>query len=88
MKVASSQENLVKYETSNNILGLDEKQNITSSKLNELNQQLTLTPEDNGVSKEAAYRQTQTGGVESIPAMASSDIILHLKEQEADLKNR
>ncbi len=87
MKVASSQENLVKYETSNNILGLDEKQNITTSKLNELNQQLTLAQSDR-IQKEAAYRQTQTGGVESIPAMASSDIILHLKEQEADLKNR
>jgi polysaccharide biosynthesis transport protein len=87
MKVASSQENLVKYETSNNILGLDEKQNIVTSKLNELNQQLTLSQSDR-IQKEAAYRQTQSGGVESIPAMASSDIILHLKQQEADLKNQ
>ena len=87
MKVASSQENLVKYETSNNILGLDEKQNITTAKLNELNQQLTLAQSDR-IQKEAAYKQTRAGGVESIPAMASSDIILHLKEQEADLKNQ
>jgi polysaccharide biosynthesis transport protein len=87
MKVASSQENLVKYETDNNILGLDEKQNITTSKLNELNQQLTLAQSDR-IQKEAAFRQTQTGGVESIPAMASSEIILHLKQQQADLKNQ
>ncbi|MGB8888949.1 MAG: polysaccharide biosynthesis tyrosine autokinase [Candidatus Korobacteraceae bacterium] len=87
MKVASSQEMLVKYETDNNILGLDEKQNITTSKLNELNQQLTLAQSDR-IQKEAAYRQTQSGGVESIPAMASSEIILHLKQQQADLKNQ
>ncbi len=87
MKVASSQENLVKYQTSNNILGLDEKQNITTSKLNELNQQLTLAQSER-IQKEAAYKQTQSGGVESIPAMASSEIILHLKQQEADLRNQ
>ncbi|MGC2108285.1 MAG: polysaccharide biosynthesis tyrosine autokinase [Candidatus Korobacteraceae bacterium] len=87
MKVASSQENLVKYETENNILGLDEKQNITTSKLNELNQQVTLAESDR-IQKEAAYRQTQTGGVESIPAMASSEIILQLKKQQAELKNQ
>ncbi len=87
MKVASSQESLVKYETSNNILGLDEKQNITTAKLNELNQQLTLAQSDR-IQKEAAYKQIQNGAVESIPAMANSEIILHLKEQEADLKNQ
>jgi capsular exopolysaccharide synthesis family protein len=87
MKVASSQENLVKYETSNNILGLDEKQNIITAKLNELNQQLTLAQSDR-IQKEAASKQTHTGGVESIPAMADSEIMEHLKEQEADLKNQ
>ena len=87
MKVATSQENLVKYQRDNNILGIDEKQNIVTSKLNELNQQLTLAQAER-IQKEAAYKQTQTGGIESIPAMADSDIIKHLKEQEADLRNQ
>ena len=41
LKVETSQEKLVRYEKDHNILGIDEKQNIVTSKLDELNKELT-----------------------------------------------
>ena len=42
MKVESSQEKLVQYQKEHDILGIDEKQNIITSKLDELNRELTM----------------------------------------------
>jgi len=42
MKVETSQEKLVRYQKEHEILGIDEKQNITTAKLDELNRALTL----------------------------------------------
>ena len=41
IKVETSQEKLVKYQKQHEILGIDEKQNIITSKLDELNKELT-----------------------------------------------
>ncbi len=41
MKVETSQEKLVRYQKEHEILGTDEKQNITTEKLDELNKEMT-----------------------------------------------
>ena len=41
IKVETSQEKLVQYQKQHEILGIDEKQNITTAKLDELNRELT-----------------------------------------------
>ena len=41
MKVETSQEKLVRYQKEHEILGIDEKQNIITQKLDELNKELT-----------------------------------------------
>ena len=41
IKVQTSQEKLVQYQKQHEILGIDEKQNIITSKLDELNKELT-----------------------------------------------
>ena len=46
MKVETSQEKLVKYQKEHEILGTDEKQNIITEKLGELNKQLTSAEAD------------------------------------------
>ncbi|MGC2184751.1 MAG: Wzz/FepE/Etk N-terminal domain-containing protein, partial [Terriglobales bacterium] len=46
MKVQTSQEKLVQYQKQHEILGIDEKQNITTSKLDELNKELTAAESD------------------------------------------
>src|SRR5205085_8916871 len=57
-KVEISQEKLVKYEREEGILGLDEKQNIITQRLDDLNKQLT-TAEGDRINKEAAFQQMQ-----------------------------
>ena len=42
MKVETSQEKLVRYQKEHEILGIDEKQNIITAKLDELNKELTV----------------------------------------------
>lgn len=55
LKTETAQEKLVRYQKEHGILGIDEKQNIITSKLDELNRQLTIAEGDR-IQKEASYR--------------------------------
>ncbi len=72
MKVETSQEKLVKYQKEHEILGIDEKQNITTSKLDELNRELT-SAESVRMEKESIYHLVQSGDSDSITAAATTD---------------
>jgi polysaccharide biosynthesis transport protein len=96
MKVETSQEKLVKYQKDHEILGIDEKQNITTAKLDELNREFTEA-QSARMDKESIYRLVQAGDSDSITAAAqvqnaakgsaaSSLLLEKLREQEADLK--
>ncbi len=96
IKVESSQEKLVKYQKEHEILGIDEKQNITTAKLDELNRELT-NAESARMEKESIYRLAQSGDSDAIAAAANPDsaakgsaanslLLEKLREQEADLK--
>ncbi len=92
MKVETSQEKLVQYQKEHEILGIDEKQNITTSKLDELNKELT-TAESSRMEKESIYRLVESGDPDSISAAANvgtptnsgSSLLQKLQEEEADL---
>ena len=60
MKVETSQEKLVRYQKEHEILGADEKQNITMEKLDELNKEL-IAAESERMNKEALYRLVESG---------------------------
>jgi succinoglycan biosynthesis transport protein ExoP len=96
MKVETSQEKLVKYQKDHQILGIDDKQNITTAKLDELNKELT-TAESERMQKESVYRLAQAGDTESATAVgagvsqdktseSTSALLEKLQEQNADLK--
>jgi exopolysaccharide transport family protein len=96
MKVETSQEKLVRYQKEHEILGIDEKQNITTEKLDELNKEMT-TAESDRMQKEAVYRQTQSNDPEAVAAAiiadtagggtgAGSVLLDKLREQQAGLK--
>src|SRR5271166_4799990 len=72
MKVETSQEKLVRYQKEHEILGTDEKQNITTEKLDELNEELTMAESDR-MQKEAIYRQTQSNDPEVVAAAIIAD---------------
>ncbi len=95
IKVETSQEKLVRYQKEHDILGIDEKQNIITSKLDELNKGLTGAESDR-MGKEALYRMVQAGDLESSAPGANGDggrvnsatssLLDKLREQEADLR--
>lgn len=97
MKVETSQEKLVQYQKEHQILGIDDKQNITTEKLDELNKQLT-DAESQRMEKEALYRLAESGDSESAASVAgaaaapgkssvaSSGLLDRLEGEKADLK--
>ncbi len=97
MKVETSQEKLVHYQKEHEILGIDDKQNITTAKLDELNKALT-TAESERMDKESIYRLVQSGDTETIASAANvldsagagstsqSGLLETLRAKAADLK--
>jgi polysaccharide biosynthesis transport protein len=97
MKVETSQEKLVRYQKEHEILGIDEKQNIITQKLDELNKELTAAESDRML-KEAVYRMSQNGDSAGAPSIAASDpsanatapgvssLLDKLHQQQAELK--
>jgi len=97
MKVETSQEKLVKYQKEHNILGIDEKQNITTQKLDELNKELTAA-ESERMEKESLYQLAASGDAESAASVAgaalgagkssatTSGLLDKLQSQKADLR--
>ena len=81
-KVQASQEKLADFQRENGILGVDDKQNIITQKLDELNRGLTGAQEDR-MAREALYRATAAGDPELVPGVSDSPIIKELKDQQA-----
>ncbi|MGA9415164.1 MAG: polysaccharide biosynthesis tyrosine autokinase [Terriglobales bacterium] len=95
MKVETSQEKLVRYQKEHEILGTDEKTNITTEKLDELNKEMTMAESDR-MQKEAVYRQTQSNDPVAVAAAivadngggntAGSVLLDKLREQQVGLR--
>src|SRR5580704_12371782 len=97
MQVETSQEKLVRYQKEHEILGIDEKQNITTVKLDELNKALTAA-ESERMDKESVYRLVQSGDADTIASAAgvldaagtgmqsASSLLEGLRGKEADVK--
>src|SRR5258708_12154615 len=71
MKVETSQEKLVRYQREHEILGIDEKQNITTQKLDELNKALTAA-ESERMDRESFYHLVESGDPDAITASAGN----------------
>src|SRR5579863_8843077 len=97
MKVETSQEKLVRYQKQHEILGTDEKQNITMEKLDELNKELT-SAESERMDKESLYRLVESGDPDAIASSAgglsdagsgtqsASQFLETLRGKQADIK--
>jgi capsular exopolysaccharide synthesis family protein len=94
MKVETSQEKLVRYQKEHEIFGADEKNNIITEKLDELNKEMTLAESDR-MQKESVYRQTLSDDpvavaaaiISSSPTGGSGSALLDkLREQEVGLR--
>ena len=87
LKVQTSEEKLVRYQKDHSILGVDEKQNIVTAKLTELNNELTVAQTDR-IQKESNYRLAVAGepaGLAKTSREGTSGLLEKLREKEADL---
>jgi capsular exopolysaccharide synthesis family protein len=90
LKVQTSEEKLVRYQKDHGILGVDEKQNIVTAKLDELNRELTAAQTDR-IQKESNNSLAANGITpeSSKPSReGASSMIERLREREAELNTQ
>lgn len=87
MKVEESQEKLVRYQREHGILGIDDKQNIITSKLDELNKELTSAEADR-IEKEALERMASSGDPDLVSNLDPASALTKLRSEAADLRRQ
>jgi capsular exopolysaccharide synthesis family protein len=87
LKVQTSEEKLVRYEKEKGILGIDEKQNIVTAKLDELNKELTAAQTDR-IQKESNYKLAQSGDPSVFAKLSPENLLERLQAEQADLENQ
>jgi polysaccharide biosynthesis transport protein len=87
LKVQTSEEKLVRYQKEKGIVGIDEKQNIVTSKLDELNKELTEAQADR-IQKESNYQLAQSGDPSAFAKLSSENLIEKLQAEQAELENQ
>ncbi len=87
LKVQTSEEKLVRYQKEHGIVGIDEKQNIVTAKLDELNKELTDAQTDR-IQKEANYKMAQTGDASAFAKLDTDSLLEKLRSQESELQSQ
>jgi succinoglycan biosynthesis transport protein ExoP len=84
IKVEQAEDARIAYERENQIWTIDEKNDISSQKLVDLNKLLTDAQTDR-INKEAVYQLVQAGNYEAIPAVRESNVIQDILKQQSTL---
>jgi capsular exopolysaccharide synthesis family protein len=84
-RVETSQEKLIRYQRENGMLGIDEKQNIITQKLDDLNKSLTEAQADR-ITKQAAYETARAGKFDEV--YEPNSLGASLFQQEANLRSQ
>ena len=84
MKMEESHEALVKYERDNQIFSLNEGQNVTLTKLGDLNKEVTEA-EAERIAKESQSQLVASRRLDDIPAVAQSPLIQDLEKRLSQL---
>lgn len=84
IKVEKAEDARISYERQNQIWTLDEKQNITTQRLGDINKELTDAQNDR-MKREAAFQLAQSGSLDALPAVHDSEVLkdLQVKRTEA-----
>lgn len=84
MKMEESHEALVKYERDNQIFSLNEGQNVTLTKLGDLNKEVTEA-EGERIAKESQSQLVASRRLDDLPAVAQSPLIQDLEKRLSQL---
>jgi len=85
IKMESSQVKLVQYQKEHAIVGADDKQNLTTEKLDELNKELTGAQADR-IQKESLYQIAMGGNPETLSAVLQDPILTALRQRQTELQ--
>jgi capsular exopolysaccharide synthesis family protein len=86
-RVERSEDARITYERNNQIWTIDEKQDVTTQKLADLNRELTGAQADR-IAKEAVYQSARLGNYNSIPAVRESVLIQDIIRQQSVLNGQ
>ena len=84
IRVEKAEDARLAYERENRIWTIDEKQNITTQKLADLNTELTQAQADR-MRKEASYRLAREGNVDGLPEVRESQVLQELVARRTEL---
>ncbi|MGB8593545.1 MAG: polysaccharide biosynthesis tyrosine autokinase [Candidatus Acidiferrales bacterium] len=87
MKVQESEDARIAYERENQIWTVDQKQDITSEKLADINKALTDAQTDL-VQKQAVYQIAKSGDVDQLPDVRNSAYVSELMKRKEDLEEQ
>ena len=87
LKVQTSEEKLVRYQKEKGIVGIDEKQNIVTAKLDELNKELTAAQTDR-IQKESNYELAESGDPSVFAKLSPENLLEKLEAEQAELQNQ
>jgi len=84
IKVERSENARIEYERQNQIWTVDDKQNITTQRLGELNKELIDVQSDR-IRKQALYEFAKSGELEAVPQLRSNAVLQELQRRRAEL---
>jgi capsular exopolysaccharide synthesis family protein len=84
LKVRRSEDARIEYERSNQIWTLDDKNNVTTQRLGDLNRQLTDGQSDS-LKKQALYEFAKSGDLDAVPQLRDNPVLQEMEKRRADL---
>ena len=84
VKVRRSEDARIEYERNNQIWNVDDKNNVTTERLSDLNRQLTDAQSDS-LKKQALYEFAKAGDSDGVPQLRDNSVLQGLQTKRADL---
>jgi succinoglycan biosynthesis transport protein ExoP len=84
VKVQNSEDARIAYERQNQIWTLDDKQNITTQRLSDINRELTEAQSER-MKKEALFRFAKDGNLDAVPQIQTNAFLIDLIKKRSDL---
>jgi capsular exopolysaccharide synthesis family protein len=84
IKVRRSEDARIEYERSNQIWTLDDKNNVTTQRLGDLNRQLTDAQSDS-LKKQALYEFAKSGELDAVPQLRDNPLLQQMQKNRGDL---
>ena len=83
-KVEKSENDRINYERQNQIWAVDDKQNMTTQRLLDLNKDLT-DAESETLKKRALYEYAESGALDAVPQIRDNAVLQDMQKRRADL---